>query len=52
MSLSQTDDNCREAKSQWNEEMVQRMTVLYILIKVEDISGYVVSQISELDKTP
>ena len=29
--LSQTDDNCWEAKSLWTEKMLQRMAVLHLL---------------------
>lgn len=41
--LSQTDNNCWEAKSQWIEEVLQKMAILhlilYIRIKGRDIKG-------------
>ena len=33
-SLSQTDDNCQEAKSQSIEKMLQRMAVLRLILHV------------------
>ena len=45
--MSQTGDNCLEAKSQWIEKMLREMAVLpltlYIRIKGEDVRGYMKS---------
>ena len=45
--MSQTDENCQEAKSQWTEKILQRMAVLhcilYITIKGRGVKSYMKS---------
>ena len=45
--LSQTEDNCWEAKSQWIENMLKRTAILYLIlnitIKAGGIKGYMTS---------